>query len=52
MPERENRAISGFVNIVEVGVADRLPSEGSSDKADHEVSSPRDQPGLDPLPAG
>jgi hypothetical protein len=31
MPESEDRAISGFEDVIEVGIADRLPSHRAPD---------------------
>ena len=44
MPKREDRAFTGFVYVVEVGVADGLPPHCSADHADRNVTDPADQP--------
>jgi hypothetical protein len=46
MPEREDSAISGFIDFVEVGVAFRFPADGSADDGDCDGSDPADQPSL------
>src|SRR5206468_12918507 len=49
MPEGENRAISGFVDRIQVSVAYRLPAHGASNDGDDEVADPADQPDFHPI---
>src|SRR6267142_893909 len=46
VPKGEDRAISGFINLIKVGIADRLPPHRPSDDADDNEADPADQPGF------
>jgi hypothetical protein len=42
MPKRKNRAISGFINVIEVTIAFRFPPYGAADDLDNPVANPAD----------
>jgi len=46
MPEGEDRAMSGFIEVVQVGIAFGFPSDGPADDGDHDGPDPANQPGL------
>src|SRR5438874_4612866 len=43
MPEGKNRAISGFINLVEVTIAFGFPADGPADDPDDPKADPADQ---------
>src|SRR5262249_24563475 len=47
MPEGEDGPMPGFIDFVEVGVAFRLPADGSADDGDGDISDPTDKPRLE-----
>ena len=49
VPTGEDRAISGFVDVVEVRIAHRLPADSASDNVDNKESDPADEPSLEAI---
>ena len=47
MPKGEDRAISGFIDVVEVRVALRLPVNRAADEMDDQESGPAYEPGFE-----
>ena len=52
VPKGENRAMSGFVDFIQVGIANRLPAHRTSDDADYEITDPADQACFEPIRSG
>src|SRR5262245_31700251 len=49
MPEGEDSPVPGFINFVEVGVAFRLPADGSADDGDGDITDPTDKRRLETI---
>ena len=46
VPERENRAMSGIQDVVQVGIPEGIPADGATDEVDNDVADPADNASL------